>query len=327
MNKLSSSEKKVLEQLLIEGGDDDGSIDAKRFRADNYADLAVIESLVKGRYIIESGGRYKISVLSLELIDSAGARGLMIKAEKLWRAYREHYRKHLDATVMLAAIAEQSGISVTAANQVLKYMLELPWSSGYSTSADRLYQAVGASETVLKYETFSAYLDEVRSWGKPPGTVSNSPLESLLNGRVETKADIKKLPSWFTKIPEQAQQLLKEVYVAQDHSLLTLAAMGVRGVVDVICSDVLKGDYGSFDAKLKRLLDDGYLTGAQHKVLTAVVELGHAASHRAHTPDAESLQTMIGSLHHMLESIYALEHSTQSLKSKTPERRSKPSPK
>ncbi len=321
MERLSPKEKHILELLLGEGQSSDELTSAKRFRVDNYSDLGVIEALVSRRLIIESNGRYRVSVLALSDLESADAKGLMIKAERLWQAYREQYKQNLEEMVVLSVVAKHAGIDVDSASRTLVYMMEVPWYSGSQSSAERLYEAVGPREIVLKYETFSAYLDEVRAWGGTPHGVPIALDSLLVNKSLSTRLESKPLPSWIDKLPEHACSLLKEVYVAESQGLMTLAAMGVRGVIDAVCWDVLGGDYGNFPTKLKKLLDERHLSPAQHEALTAVVAAGNAASHQGYTPDLESLQTMIQALQHMLESIYVLEISAQSLRDKTPERR------
>lgn len=318
MHELASVERTLLEEMLEECEDNQELVHAKRFRADHISDVQVIDSLVHRRFIIENNGQYRVGLFALIQLESAYAKGIVKMAEQLWQAYREQYKEHLDSLISLSSAANKAGIGIDSAKRALTYMVEAPWYSGYTSAADCLYDAVGANETVLKYPTFAAFVAEMMSWSGSHAN-SSAPLD-IFNSEAEPKTSTASPPSWVDELPDHVRLLLLEVHVAKDKNLPTLAAMGIRGVIDVICWDILQKDLGNFSGKLKKMLDEGHLSAVQHESLSAVVEAGNAASHRGFTPDAESLQTMLQALYHMIESIYVLQESAKKLSSKTPTR-------
>jgi hypothetical protein len=92
----------------------------------------------------------------------------------------------------------------------------------------------------------------------------------------------------------------------------------IRAVIDVAADDILGEVILRFDLKWRRWLDAAHLTQPQSAVINAVVELGHAAAHRSHVPDASDVQLMLEALDHMLCSAYGLNEVKQKLAAKTP---------
>jgi hypothetical protein len=69
---------------------------------------------------------------------------------------------------------------------------------------------------------------------------------------------------------------------------------------------------------LTALSESGHLTPTQYEALSAVVEVGHAAAHRAHVPSERDVLMMFEVLHHVLCSAYGLQNTPSELKARTP---------
>lgn len=113
---------------------------------------------------------------------------------------------------------------------------------------------------------------------------------------------------------------MAEVSLAIDADARTLAAMGLRAVVDMSCNDVL-GDIGGFDKKLAALQDSERITGAQRRTLANALELGHAAAHRGHIPTNKGIALLRDIVEHLLKQLYLHESASEELRRGVPVRK------
>ena len=106
------------------------------------------------------------------------------------------------------------------------------------------------------------------------------------------------VPEWTKDLEPICMSLFWEVYKALSSNLNTLAMMGIRTLIDIYANNKV-GDIGGFDKKVKKLLDDKFISNEQHSLLQIVIEAGHASSHRGYQPaktDVESCLKIIESL-------------------------------
>jgi hypothetical protein len=90
-------------------------------------------------------------------------------------------------------------------------------------------------------------------------------------------------PDFALLLPAHIQLIIKEIYSALDGNCPCLAAMGTRTIVDGMLNGWV-GDIGGFEQKLNAAVDKQLLTPPQRKAIDAVVEVGHAVSHRNFIP-------------------------------------------
>jgi len=100
---------------------------------------------------------------------------------------------------------------------------------------------------------------------------------------------IKQPKNWFKKLPNGESELLNEVLISMNSSCFTISAMGLRALLDMFIVRSV-GDSGSFKAKLKKMVNQGFLSARQVEIIEPVLNLGNAASHRGYTPDSESIR-------------------------------------
>lgn len=133
---------------------------------------------------------------------------------------------------------------------------------------------------------------------------------------------VRQRPTWLRKLPQYFFPVLDEVYTALDNGSTTLAAIGVRTVIDVLARKVV-GDTGSFRSKLDALEKKGWLAARDKARLAIVVDAGSAAAHRAFKGTRTSLDQMMDSLEHLLKSRYVLDREAKELRRATPRRKRK----
>jgi Domain of unknown function (DUF4145) len=132
----------------------------------------------------------------------------------------------------------------------------------------------------------------------------------------------RQLPKWHDELPYEIHELLSEIYTALHLNSHRLALMGVRTIIDMFVLDKI-GDIGTFQQKLKALVDGGYLGSQQKDILNVTLEAGSAAAHRGYKPSSEVLNHAVDVVESLLQS-YALEKMSHSVKAKIP-LRTKPS--
>lgn len=113
--------------------------------------------------------------------------------------------------------------------------------------------------------------------------------------------------------------LHNEIYVALQHGLLRLAAMGVRALIErIIISKV--GDKRSFAANVESFEQAGYVSRLQKERLLAILEVGHATIHRDFNPMRDDVIILIDITEHIIESVYIHESKVKGLSVRVPKR-------
>lgn len=105
-------------------------------------------------------------------------------------------------------------------------------------------------------------------------------------------------PDWYKELNEEYISILDEVYDAIDYGLFTLASSGVRTAIDRLLVQQL-GDAGSFQKKLKTLLEKDIVTSEEYELLDAIIDAGSASIHRGFSPGDESIQHMMEITEHI----------------------------
>ncbi len=133
-------------------------------------------------------------------------------------------------------------------------------------------------------------------------------------------------PEWFNELwlelsagDEFVEQLLKEIYVALQHNLPSLATMGVRSLLEKIMVSKT-GDQGSFVQNIGEFEKLGYVSRIQRERLEAILEAGHAAIHRTYKPREKDVITLVDLTEHIVETVYLHEAKITELKKRVPPR-------
>lgn len=136
-------------------------------------------------------------------------------------------------------------------------------------------------------------------------------------------------PEWFNELwqelssdDEFVEQLLKEIYVALQHNLPSLAAMGVRSLLEKIMVSKT-GDLGSFLKNIAEFERLGYVSRIQRERLEAILEAGHAAIHRTFKPSKKDIITLVDLTEHIVETVYLHDAKVTALKKRVPPRATK----
>jgi uncharacterized protein DUF4145 len=119
-------------------------------------------------------------------------------------------------------------------------------------------------------------------------------------------------PEWLTYLPlafgidnrkSNLTGLLKEIYQAVHGGQFRIAAMGIRALLEQMMVAKV-GDHGSFPKNLNAFLEHGYISVVQRDAISAVLDAGHAVTHRSFTPSASHLDTTLDITEGVFAAIY-----------------------
>ena len=117
-------------------------------------------------------------------------------------------------------------------------------------------------------------------------------------------------------------RLIVEVYVALENGAPTLAAMGVRAIIETIMINTV-GDQGSFKNNLVEMKDKGWISQIDVNNLTAVIDVGSAAIHRGHRPSLDDTIRALDIAEILVKRVHLDKNAILALKKSTPSRRPK----
>tara|TARA_R110001606_G_scaffold164820_2_gene309211 strand:+ start:363 stop:953 length:591 start_codon:yes stop_codon:yes gene_type:complete len=114
-------------------------------------------------------------------------------------------------------------------------------------------------------------------------------------------------PDWIDRLEDvdnDLKGLLEEIYSAANDTQVRLLSMGVRTALDHMMNQMLEGDAGNFEDKLKTMVKCNFLTTNQSENLKVVLDAGSATSHRAYKPPRELLEVMVGVVEGLIRDYY-----------------------
>jgi hypothetical protein len=140
-------------------------------------------------------------------------------------------------------------------------------------------------------------------------------------------AIFRKQPDWFGELwlelrseDEFVQTLLNEIYVALQNNLPSLAAMGVRSLLEKIMVSKTS-DRGTFAANIAEFEKQGFVSRVQRERVEAILEVGHAAIHRDFTPTSAEVITLVDIAEHIVESVYLHGSRVEEVRKRIPPRK------
>lgn len=129
----------------------------------------------------------------------------------------------------------------------------------------------------------------------------------------------RKRPDWCEGLPELLVETLGEVYLALQVDCLVLASIGARTVIDIMIVELV-GDVGSFDKKLKHLVDKGWIGEKHRQFLSSALDAGSASAHRGHSPNPKDMNMVIDIVENVLQAAFVLGKHGEEIRKRTPQR-------
>ena len=139
----------------------------------------------------------------------------------------------------------------------------------------------------------------------------------------------RKTPSWLNSVlfsrvdgSRHISDLLRETYAAVRGRQYRLAAMGVRSVLELLMVSKV-GDKTTFGKNLEAFHEHGYISTIQYDAVKAILEAGHATTHRGFTPSEVDLNAMLDIVEGVVAAIMVHPKSATDLEQRVPPRRRK----
>jgi len=120
-------------------------------------------------------------------------------------------------------------------------------------------------------------------------------------------------------MPEFVSRLLREVYVALQNDCCSIAAMGIRALLERLMIEHVE-DQGSFGGNLDAFERAGYVGPRQKAIIEATLEVGHASIHRNYNPTLQDVTHVLDIAENIIQSIYVSAEQAKALKSRIPPR-------
>ena len=129
------------------------------------------------------------------------------------------------------------------------------------------------------------------------------------------------MPKWFGDLETRDKllaELLYEIYAALQNDPLVVATAGTRILLDRVMLLLLGEDAGGFADKLRSMTDKGIIGAEDRALLGAMIDAGHAASHRGYRSPREHLETIIDTIENLLQRKFVLPFAATEIKLATP---------
>jgi len=323
MHQLSKLDHELLTELFLQYSNGIG-IERMRFRATHPSSISVISTLESEGYILATNDEYRISLMGLAELDTAQAEDLMAVAEKLYTQLQSHYQEKQNELIAIGELANRADVTVVETVRALPFMFETPLYGGQTAGFPNARDAsIAVSEPILEFATFHLMVEEKKRLHNASHTAFIFPTSNAQHGNqfVEARQTAQPArPDWFDELKEPLPTVLREIYEAREAGQRVLPVMGVRAVIDVVCTE-LAGDLATFKAKLEKARTLNLLTPQECDDLAIVFDAGSASSHRGFVMDDDLPDKLIEIMEHFLRTKFRISKIVTEIKSKTPPRR------
>ncbi len=330
---LSPPEQLVIRELLSLMPDAVTGVDVSEFRATHRASRRLLDDLRQEHLLRDEQGRYFVPITAIALLGSSESEGMLDDADALYALIQHRYGENPKERIRVSELALSAGVNDSRARQVLSYMFGANTGWIQSQPNDILTNpdaTLVAADGVFDFDDFRSVVTQVEDWrttGPYVGMLASAD-ETLPPLGPGTSAGFVRpaagAPDWVLQLPDGPREVMGEVYSAATIGLRALPAMGIRTALDLLFTDVLGGDRGTFEAKVKLLSGQGFFSAADEPHVIAVIEAGNAAAHRGHIPDDVDLGTMCVFAERLLYARYIQAAALARLATNTPPRSSKP---
>lgn len=307
-------------------------VNALKYRADNEAQLDLLDKLEREGYLRKESDKYWISLTALVQLHDEKTEPIINNAETIFKALKNYYKENQQEQLSLDSLAKRAGLTIEEVKSSLSYMVEGSWwgsRTGDFFSSQDAY--IKPSESILRYAKFSDVINQLQGWqeqriqdrSSKQGTEWYNFLtrkETVRTPLTGEPTSAREKPLWFNKLSPDIQVLLNEVYLGLSLDMQALPSMGLRTVIDMVCNDLVD-DIGTFKDKLDALEKASFINGNEKAILAIAIDVGSASAHRGHNPSKEDLNTLLDIVEHLIKGIYVLRPASERLKASTPPRK------
>jgi hypothetical protein len=129
--------------------------------------------------------------------------------------------------------------------------------------------------------------------------------------------------SRVSKRPTALIELFREIYQTLGGGQHRLAIMGIRAFFEQMMVTQV-GDQGTFAGNLNAFYQKGYISLVQRDAMSAILDAGHAVTHRLYKPTASDLETALDIAEGIFAAIYVHPDDAARVADRVPPRKGKP---
>lgn len=165
----------------------------------------------------------------------------------------------------------------------------------------QIVECLGCNDISLRQETITE--DDIDEYGE------GTPVERLYPSRISGRKNLDKQ----YLLPVKLNRIYDETLSALANSLLVLAGIGLRAIIETICDD--KGvKSANLDGKINALVTQGIISQPQADVLHSLRILGNVAAHEVEPATPKELITGLEIAETMMKTIYILPELSSAIK-------------
>jgi len=310
-------------------------VGAKRFRADHKNWISDLEDMASKHTLVrrtnDVNDVYHVAPYALPLLESNKASRIIEAMEAVLSRLQNFYDERLDETLAVEELLGIDGIEDEDVRHALYFLGEAHGIfSSRSTnfpyadeSSCHLYEGVIRVESSL--DILCQYYDKLD--GPKPAMMPQGLLysdfsyaqmdsPSIVNACLQ--GDERLLHINF--LDKDEKRVMQEIEQALRIGLVSLPAMGIRTLFDFYLQKKLPG-YQNFSSGLKELRKQGDISTLDVDLISPVIDLGHAASHRGHAPSIEDLEVCIRVYARLILGERELKGMVGGLAKRTPQRK------
>ena len=174
---LDETSNKLLHQVFVDSIASPTGLNAQRFRAAHYEQLDLIDSLVTSRYIENRDGKYSLPLTTLpEIADiTPQVVNLFDWCEQLFTVLRQLYLENPGIDVLLDRLATLTNLHREQIAKCIPYLSDASVINGFSSNLSTSESFVTPAEKLLRHNTFSQVVDEIRGWTFKPTAPNSAP--------------------------------------------------------------------------------------------------------------------------------------------------------
>jgi hypothetical protein len=165
------------------------------------------------------------------------------------------------------------------------------------------------------------------TWESPDADENGNPLPNVA---YYPPAIFRRKPTWISDLTilflfdddkTFITDLMHELYICIQNDCRRSATMAVRALLEQVMINKI-GDQGSFGKNISEFQAKGYISTLHQKYLETVIDVGHAAMHRAYKPAKQDLIALVNIAESVIEAVYINEHRADGLKKRIPQKAS-----
>lgn len=185
-------EKRDLLIRFFDEADKDMSVPYKRFRADNYDLVRVLDSATQDGYLKErrNEDKYYLTLRGLKKISGKPYKNFLTKWEPFFSILRYHYKENLDLPLLLEKIAHAMNVDVVDLKHELRQFIDEFYFCNFSSDEE---VSIFVNENILSYWRLDEFIGYVPQ--------SNSEKEKINDSILGGSSEYKNEGDIFPEIP------------------------------------------------------------------------------------------------------------------------------